>query len=80
MDSIHSNKKKSVSLDLKKKKKPTQGFRERYREKYKKDMSDVPLSEKLKLNKEESRKFLVHPLLQYDPDAAKWIKVMKMET
>ena len=43
-------------------------------------MSDVPPSEKLKLNKEESRKFLVHPLLQYDPDAAKWIKVMKMET
>ena len=39
-------------------------------------MSDVPSDKSL--NERETR-FLVHPLLQYDPDAAKWIKVIRAE-
>ena len=42
----------------------------------KKNMSDTPPDKPL--NERETR-FLVHPLLQYDPDAAKWIKVIRAE-
>ena len=42
-------------------------------------MSDNSTSKNPKLVKEESRRFLLHPLLQYDPDAAKWIKVIRAE-
>ena len=41
-------------------------------------MTDKSKSKNPKLVK-KSRKFLVHPLLQYDPDAAKWIKVIRAE-
>ena len=40
-------------------------------------MSDVPPSKFPELNKEEPGS--LHPLLQYDPDAAKWIKVIRAE-
>ena len=42
-------------------------------------MSDNSKSKNPKRVKEESGRFLVHPLLQYDPDAAKWIKVIRAE-
>ena len=42
-------------------------------------MSDVPPSKYPELSKEETRSFLLHPLLQYDPDAVKWIKVIRAE-
>ena len=32
-----------------------------------------------KKKKTSPKEFLIHPLLQYDPDAAKWIKVIRAE-
>ena len=43
-------------------------------------MSDVPVSEyPTQKRSDHETQFFVHPLLQYDPDAAKWIKVIRAE-